>query len=124
EILAQARARGIDESRLHLTGMPVRVQFLQDYSAKRTATLTALGLDPAIFTVFLQGGAEGAAGIDQTVKSMLAPDRAIQILLAVGTNKQLASRFRAIDHLRLLPFTRTIASYTAPADTVACKSGR
>jgi len=123
EILAQARARGIDESRLHLTGMPVRAQFLQDYSEKRTATLTALGLDPAVFTVFLQGGAEGTAGIDQTVKSMLAPDRATQIILAVGTNKQLASRFSGIDYLSILPFTRNIASYMAAADLVAGKAG-
>lgn len=123
EILAQARAKGIDESRLHLTGMPVRAQFLQDYSAKRTATLTALGLDPALFTIFLQGGAEGAAGIDQTVKSMLAPDRPIQIILAVGTNKQLASRFSGIGHLSVLPFTRNIASYMAAADVIAGKAG-
>jgi len=123
EILAQARAQHIDESRLHLTGMPVRAQFLQDYSTKKTAILTALGLDPAIFTLFLQGGAEGAAGIDQTVKSLLASGRSIQVILAVGTNTQLASRFSGIERLSVLPFTKTIAPYMAAADVVIGKAG-
>jgi len=123
EILAQARTQQIDESRLHLTGMPVRAQFLQDYSTKKTALLTALGLEPALFTVFLQGGAEGAAGIDQTVKSVLASHRSIQVILAVGTNTQLASRFSGMERLRVLPFTKTIAPYMAAADVVTGKAG-
>jgi UDP-N-acetylglucosamine:LPS N-acetylglucosamine transferase len=123
EILAQARARGIDECRLHLTGMPVRRQFLQDYSASKTETLASLGFDPGVFTVFLQGGAEGAAGIERSVKSMLAAGKSIQIILAVGTNKQLASRFRGIDCLRVLPFTKNIAPYMAVADVVMGKAG-
>src|SRR5262249_1333587 len=65
----------------------------------------------------------GTAGIDQTVKSMLAPDRATQIILAVGTNKQLASRFSGIDYLSILPFTRNIAPYMAAADVVIGKAG-
>jgi UDP-N-acetylglucosamine:LPS N-acetylglucosamine transferase len=123
EILAQARARGIDESRLHLTGMPVRSQFLQDYSTGRAETLAAIDFDPAMFTVFLQGGAEGAAGIDQTVKSILASEKPIQIILAVGTSKQLASRFAGIARLRVLPFTKTIAPYMAAADVIIGKAG-
>ncbi len=123
EILAQARARGIDESRLHLTGMPVRRQFLQEYSTGRAGTLAAIDFDPAVFTVFLQGGAEGAAGIDQTVKSMLASEKPIQIILAVGTNKQLAARFAGFARLRVLPFTKTIAPYMAAADVIIGKAG-
>jgi UDP-N-acetylglucosamine:LPS N-acetylglucosamine transferase len=123
EIFAQARARGIDESRLHLTGMPVRGQFLQDYGTGRAGTLAALDFDPAVFTVFLQGGAEGAAGIDQTVKGMLALEKPIQIILAGGTNKQLASRFAGIARLRVLPFTKTIAHYMAAADVIIGKAG-
>jgi UDP-N-acetylglucosamine:LPS N-acetylglucosamine transferase len=71
EIFAQALGHGIDEARLHLTGIPLRKQFLQDYSTSKAETLTALDFDPTVFSVFLQGGAEGAAGIDRTVKSIL-----------------------------------------------------
>jgi UDP-N-acetylglucosamine:LPS N-acetylglucosamine transferase len=123
EIFAQARERGIDESRLHLTGMPVRRQFLEDYGSNKHTILAALDFDPRVFTVFLQGGAEGAAGIDHTVKVMLTSGRPVQIILAVGTNKQLASRFAGIDRLSVLPFTKTIAPYMAAADVVIGKAG-
>lgn len=123
EIFAQARERGIDENRLHLTGMPVRRQFLEDYGSNKRTILATLDFDPEVFTVFLQGGAEGTAGIDQTVKVMLTSGRPIQIILAVGTNKQLASRFAGIDHLSVLPFTKTIAPYMAAADVVIGKAG-
>ena len=123
EIYAQAQAQGIYPSRLYITGMPVRKQFLQDYSTSRPATLTSLSLDPSMFTVFLQGGAEGVAGIDQTVSSMLASDRHLQIILAVGTNKHLASRFSNIARVNVLPFTSKIAPYMAAADVIVGKAG-
>ena len=126
EILAQARARGIDESRLHLSGFPVRRQFLCDYSAQRAEMLSSLGLDPTAFTIFLQGGAEGAAGLEDTVKAMLAAQeasKAVQILLAVGTNKPLAERFSGISHIKIVPFTREIAPYMAAADIISGKAG-
>lgn len=126
EILAQARARGIAESRLHLSGFPVRQQFLRDYTERRADLLASFGLDPAAFTIFLQGGAEGAAGLQRTVKAMLAAQgagRAVQILLAVGTNKPLAQRFSGIPHVKIVPFTREIAPYMAAADIISGKAG-
>jgi processive 1,2-diacylglycerol beta-glucosyltransferase len=123
EIFAQARSQHIDEARLHLTGMPVRKQFLQEYETSKTETLAGLDLDPAIFTVFLQGGAEGAAGLASTVQSILTVDSPVQIILAVGTNTQLAARFRGVSHVRVLPFTPTIAPYMTAADVVIGKAG-
>lgn len=123
EIYAQAQGRRIDEERLHLAGFPVRRQFLQDYTKSRAEMFSTLGLDPAVFTVFLQGGAEGAAHIEQAVKSILTIDKPIQILLAVGTNKQLESLFAGVVNLRAVPFTRTIAPYMAAADVIVGKAG-
>jgi UDP-N-acetylglucosamine:LPS N-acetylglucosamine transferase len=126
EILAQARTRGIAENRLHLSGFPVRQQFLRDYTERRADLLASFGLDPAAFTIFLQGGAEGAAGLQRTVKAMLAAQgagRAVQILLAVGTNKPLAQRFSGISHVKIVPFTREIAPYMAAADIISGKAG-
>ena len=123
EIFTQARAQGINESRLHLTGMPVRRQFLEEYKTSRAETLARLGLDSAVFTVFLQGGAEGAAGLASMVKSILSVASPVQIILAVGTNKQLAMRFSGIARMRVLPFTQTIAPYMAAADVIIGKAG-
>ncbi len=107
EIFTQARAQGINEGRLHLTGMPVRRQFLEEYKTSRAETLARLGLDSAVFTVFLQGGAEGAAGLASMVKSILSVASPVQIILAVGTNKQLA----------------LLAPYMAAADVIIGKAG-
>lgn len=126
EILAQAQARGIDERRLHLTGFPVRQQFLRDYTVRSADLLSSLDLDPTAFTIFLQGGAEGAAGLERTVNSILAAGetgRTIQILLAVGTNKQLARRFSGVPHVKAVSFTTEIASYMAAADVISGKAG-
>jgi UDP-N-acetylglucosamine:LPS N-acetylglucosamine transferase len=123
EIYAQAQEQGIDPGHLYLAGMPVRKQFLQDYSISKPETLTELAFDPTVFTVFLQGGAEGAAGIDRTVNNILSSGRPVQIILAVGTNKQLAFRFTGIARVRVLPFTDNIAPYMAAADVIAGKAG-
>ncbi len=123
EIADQAQAQGIDPYHLYITGMPVRKQFLQDYNASKSETLASLSLDPAVFTVFLQGGAEGAAGIGQTVESILSSNKHLQIILAVGTNTNMASHFSGIARVRVLPFTDDIAPYMAAADVIVGKAG-
>jgi UDP-N-acetylglucosamine:LPS N-acetylglucosamine transferase len=127
EIFAQALAQGIHSSRLHVTGRPVRRQFLQTYSAASTAEVLAdLQLAPNAFTVFLQGGAKGSAGIERTIHSIFAsgsPDTPIQIILAAGNNSVIATRFSGIPGLRVLPFTETIAPYMAASDLIAGKAG-
>jgi UDP-N-acetylglucosamine:LPS N-acetylglucosamine transferase len=123
EIMAQSQRRGIDDSRLYFTGLPVRKQFLQDHSANRGEMFTALNLEPTLFTVFLQGGAEGAAGIEQTVKSILASGTPMQILLAAGTNRPLAARFSGVERVRVIPFTRNIAPYMTAANVIIGKAG-
>ncbi len=123
EILAQALAQGIDRDRLHLTGRPVRRQFSAAAATERSATLAALGLDPDIFTVFLQGGAKGSAGADRMIDRLLSADVPMQIILAVGNNKSMATRYAGNTRVYTLPYTETIAPYTAATDVIAGKAG-
>ena len=123
EIYNQALESGIDESRLHLVGRPVREQFLQDYTAGRSATLAALDFDPSVFTVFLQGGAEGTFGMERTMNSLLASGKPIQIIFAAGTNKRLAARYSGMANVKVLPYVKNIAPYMAAADLVSGKAG-
>jgi UDP-N-acetylglucosamine:LPS N-acetylglucosamine transferase len=123
EIFGQTREQGIDEDRLYLTGRPVRRQFLEASAIEREKTLVALGFDPAVFTIFLQGGAKGSAGVDKAVESMLAMSLPVQIILAVGNNKAIISRYTGIERIRVLPFTEMIAPYMAASDIVAGKAG-
>ncbi|HKF36832.1 MAG TPA: glycosyltransferase [Ktedonobacteraceae bacterium] len=121
EIFVQALQQGIAKNRLHLTGRPVRRQFLEVSPDKRGETLAALGFDPAVFTVFLQGGAKGSAAVDQTIESLLSTG--MQIILAAGNNEKMAARYAGIERVRVLPFTQTIAPYMAAADVIAGKAG-
>ncbi len=122
ETYQQALASGFAPERLHLTGWPVRAQFYRASQQDKAEKLAALGLDPAAFTVFLQGGGEGAARFVQTIENVLAvPD--VQVILATGTNQVLYERYQNQPRLYALPFTKEIAPYMNAADVVMGKAG-
>lgn len=123
EIFRQCLEQGIAKSRLSLTGRPIRRQFLEASPSERGATLTALGFDPEVFTIFLQGGAKGSAGIERTIEGLLSAKGPLQIILAVGNNRQLAERYSDVARVRPLPFTDVIAPYMAAADVIVGKAG-
>ncbi len=123
EIFAQALAQGIETNRLYLTGRPVRRQFLDASPGRRSEMLAALDFDPDVFTIFLQGGAKGSAGVDRTIESLLGTDVPTQIMLAAGNNKGMAARYAGIEQVRVLPFTEMIAPHMSAADVIAGKAG-
>ena len=110
ETYEQALAAGFAPERLHLVGWPVRAQFTcaQLNAEKRAELLTHLNLDPNRFTVFLQGGGEGAARFARTIENVLAAGAAtgttsagsgLQVILATGTNRALLERYKDTPHL-------------------------
>jgi UDP-N-acetylglucosamine:LPS N-acetylglucosamine transferase len=124
ETYEQALAAGFDPQRLHIVGWPVRAQFVRAATeARRDKTLATLGLDPARFTVFLQGGGEGAAQFGRTVERVLAISENLQVILATGTNNSLLTRFKSVRNLYALPFTKEIAPFMAAADVIMGKAG-
>ena len=118
ETYQQALASGFDPERTYFTGWPVRGQF---YHAV-PVPLSQLGLDEMRFTVFLQGGGDGAARFARTVEQVLSLER-VQIILAAGTNRKLYHQFQGRQNIHVLPFTREIAPYMAAADVVMGKAG-
>ena len=123
EIFGQALEQGIDRNHLYLTGRPVRRQFLEVSTYVRDETLAALNLNPAIFTIFLQGGAKGSAGVDRTVEGLLSASVPMQIILAAGNNEKMVARYAGMERVRALPFTEMIAPYMAASDVIAGKAG-
>jgi UDP-N-acetylglucosamine:LPS N-acetylglucosamine transferase len=123
EIFAQAQKQGIEKDRLYLTGRPIRRQFLEALVGGRSGTLTSLGLKPDLFTLFLQGGAEGSAGADHIIADLMDAGVSAQIILAAGNNKKLAERYAEHEYVRVLPFTEKIAPYMAAADVIVGKAG-
>ncbi len=123
EIFAQALEQGVDKRRLYLTGRPARHQFQQNGAGQREETLIALGLNPALFTLFLQGGAKGSAGVDKLIESILAMEVPMQIILATGDNQEMQARYAGTERVHALPFTRVIAPFMAAADIIVGKAG-
>ncbi len=122
ETYRQALSAGFDSKRLHFTGWPVRGQFYHAQLNDRAEMLARLGFEPRKFTIFMQGGGEGATKFAQTVTSLLElPD--IQIILAAGTNKSLQKHFEGHSRVCPIPFTKQIAPYMMSADVVMGKAG-
>lgn len=122
ETYHQALAAGFPTGKLHLAGWPVRAQFYRTSPISRNEMLAQLGLDPQRFTVFLQGGGEGAAKFARTVENVLAVS-SLQVILATGTNKKLYEQFQHSQRVHALPFTKEIAKYMGAADVVMGKAG-
>jgi UDP-N-acetylglucosamine:LPS N-acetylglucosamine transferase len=129
ETYEQALAAGFAPERLHLVGWPVRAQFFQSHGmspAARREQLARLQLVPDRFTIFLQGGGEGAAHVARTIEHILGSTdfiNEIQVILATGTNRALQERYQNTPNLAVLPFTREIAPVMAAADIVMGKAG-
>ncbi len=129
ETYKQALAAGFIPERLHLVGWPVRTQFAraaQSSNETHNTLLAQLNLAPDRFTIFLQGGGEGAAHVDRTIENIQAVDnflRKAQIILAVGTNRVLHERYKHIRNLSVLPYTKEIAPWMAVADVIMGKAG-
>jgi UDP-N-acetylglucosamine:LPS N-acetylglucosamine transferase len=129
ETYEQALAAGFDPCRLHMVGWPVRAQFFQAYLLGRDAQkeqLTRIGLTHDRFTIFLQGGGEGAARIESAIDNILfrgAHTSELQIILAAGTNTSLLQRYKNMPNLVALPYTKEIAPFMAAADVVMGKAG-
>lgn len=129
ETYEQALAAGFDPQCLHLIGWPVRAQFfgasLLEKEGQREQR-TRMGLAPDRFTVFLQGGGEGAARVASAIDVMLGHDAlrsSVQIILAAGTNSRLLARYKTMPNLVALPYTKEIAPHMAAADVVMGKAG-
>jgi UDP-N-acetylglucosamine:LPS N-acetylglucosamine transferase len=123
ETYVQALSANFDPARLHQVGWPVRDQFYRVDGSQRTELLERLGLGLTHFTIFLQGGGEGAAQFGHSVEHILDIDPNLQVILATGTNQALQMHFHGVKNVYALPFTKEIAPYMAVADVIMGKAG-
>jgi UDP-N-acetylglucosamine:LPS N-acetylglucosamine transferase len=122
ETYRQALTAGFDAERIHFTGWPVRGQFYHADPDLRAETLLKLALDPNRFTIFAQGGGEGAAKFANTVDALVEIPN-VQVIMAAGTNESLLKQFSGHPNVHPIPFTKQIAPYMMASDVVMGKAG-
>jgi len=122
ETYRQALTAGFDPKRIHFTGWPVRGQFYHADPDCRAETLLKLNLDPHKFTIFAQGGGEGAARFADSVDALVKIPN-VQVIMAAGTNEGLLKQFSGHPNVHPIPFTKHIAPYMMASDVIMGKAG-
>ena len=118
-----------------VTGNPVRLDVLEmDRAARRDAAREQFGLDPALPTVLVFGGSQGARSINQAVVEAHGQwqGREVQLLHAAGGAGYVAAT-RGWEQARashpegpaatLVEFIDDMAAAYAAADVVVCRAG-
>ena len=130
ETYQQAIEEGFSLNKIIAGGWPIKKVFYEQNKTteseqiqQKIELLREMKLDPDTFTIFLQGGGDGATHIAKTAKAIHSRCPETQIILAAGKNTELQEMFTDIPRIYPLPFTDEIAKYMKVSDIVMGKAG-
>ena len=133
EVAFRMRARGLDASRIHVTGIPVMPAFSRPEAPEleRNANVSRLGLDPARKVVLMASGGAGMGDLPSMVERMLAlagPGCDFQIIAVAGRNVAAHAALQALalrhpGRLVAIGFTNEMEKLMAASDLVVTKPG-
>ena len=121
---------GVEQTKIHVTGIPVSKRFLQEYN--KDEIYKNFGLVPNKKTVLFFGGGEYGLGKEKTVAILdtLASYDDIQVVAIAGKNEKLKHAFEEIvqnkhkeETVKVLPFTDKVPELMHIADLVITKPG-
>ena len=116
---------GADPSKIFLSGIPVRKEFLIPRDARRERE--ALGLSPGLFTALLTGGSHGMGEIFSAIEAIEPFFGKLQAIVMCGENKSLARKLArktaGCRHIKILDYTASPSVLYAAADLVIAKPG-
>ena len=126
EVAWRLRERGIGNTPVHVTGIPIDPAFRTPLD--RAACARAQGLDPAKRIILLMSGGHGVGNLAEIAKRILAIPGDHQILAMAGRNAELLEQLTALAGAhpgRLVPagFTREPERLLACADVAIGKPG-
>jgi processive 1,2-diacylglycerol beta-glucosyltransferase len=126
EVRHEFLARGIPASRVVVTGVPLRPEFLRrvDPGVARTA----LGLSPDLPVVLAMAGSHGSLGrLESATRAILATERPLQGLVVAGRDEELRTRLESLvrgsSSLRVLGYVSDVRGLMAAADLLITKAG-
>lgn len=117
--------KGIEKSKIRISGIPVRKDFLE--MASETEIKRAVGLNPALPAVLITGGTKGLGAIKKLFAEAEKWSSKIQIMVLCGTNKklflELRKKTRGKKNFLIAGFTDSPAKYHMAADLIMGKPG-
>ena len=122
--------RGIEESKVFDTGIPVSSRFLKEYNKQEVCK--QLDLEPNKKTILFFGGGEFGLGKEKTLqvlKSLLQNIDGYQIVAVSGRNPKMKKKFEEFitpenkDSLRVVEFTSHVPELMAISSFVITKPG-
>lgn len=126
EIAWRMRERGLADTRIEVTGIPIMPVFAEQRS--REVCAKEAGIDPKRTTLLVMSGGLGVGAIDQLCERILAIPGDHQVLALAGKNVALLDKLNVIAAKhpgRFFPqgFTRTIERLMTCADLALTKPG-
>jgi processive 1,2-diacylglycerol beta-glucosyltransferase len=126
ELHTQLMEQGIDRQRVHVTGIPISIEFSAQVDGSRM--LDKLGLDKNKPIVLIMGGGLGLGGVKKALLSLEEVTLPLQIIVVTGRNSALRHELKAaVDFschpTQVLGFTKRISELMAVANVLLTKSG-
>lgn len=126
EIAWRVRGRGIGDTRVVVTGIPIDAAFASPPT--RSACAAELGIDPSRRTILLMSGGHGVGDLAGIAERIMAIPGEHQLVAMAGRNADLLERLQALGAAhpgRLVPlgFTRTPERAMVCADLAVGKPG-
>ncbi len=126
EVAWRLRERGIGDTPVHVTGIPIDPAF--SHPPQRESCARELGLDPNRRIILLMSGGHGVGNLEQIAERILDIPGDHQILAMAGRNADLLARLSALaaaqpGRLVAVGFTRTPERLMACADVAVGKPG-
>jgi len=123
---AMLKEKGAPPEKIHVTGIPVRKEFICAQPEKAAAR-KALGLAPNLFTVLITGGSRGLGDLLPAAMALRPMLGKVQAVVLCGSNRKLCRQAEKAHggkkFLRFVDFVDSPAAYYAAADLVVGKPG-
>ncbi len=115
--------KGLEASRIVVTGIPIAPDFLRQTPKPRARK--RLALDPKLPTVLVMGGSQGLGPMEEMVEQLQAA--AVQCIVLTGLNRELfhslQKNYARNPHVKVFGFTQQISTLMDAADLLVTKPG-
>lgn len=118
---------GVDESKINVTGIPVRPEFLEKYDKEKTMQEFGFSSDIPTFLIF-GGGQYGMSDASKIFKGILDIKQNIQIIAIAGKSEKTKATFEELaaksnKKVQILGFTDRVAELMSASDFIVSKPG-